>query len=50
MHSEGSPASMAEMKTGRKEKLPQRAGDGGSPVQASLTGNPSEPRLEREFY
>ena len=50
MRSEGSPASMAGMKTGRKEKLPQRAGDGGSPVQASLAGNPSEPRPELEFY
>ena len=48
MRSEGSPASMAGMKTGRKEKLPQRAGDGGSPVQASLAGNTSEPRPEQE--
>ena len=45
---EGSPASMAGMKTGRKEKLPQRAGDGGSPVQASLAGNPSELRPEQK--
>ena len=39
---------VAGMKTGRKEKLPQRAGDGGSPVQASLAGNPSELRPEQK--
>ena len=41
------PATVAERKTSRGEKPFQRAGEGGSPVWASLNGNPSEPRPER---
>ncbi len=42
------PSEWLRRRQAAKKKLPQRAGEGVSPVQASLAGNTSEPRPEQE--
>ena len=42
------PSEWLRRRQAAKKMLPQRAGEGVSPVQASLAGNTSEPRPEQE--